>query len=65
MRKSKVNFDASMKQFDIMLPDTIKEDWKNALVACKEATEGEKNACEAAHKMVLCFSNNNPSFRFV
>lgn len=65
MRKSKVNVEASLKQFDMLLPDNIREDWKSALTTCKDATGGEKNACEAAYKLVLCFAENNPSFRFV
>lgn len=65
MRKSKVNFDAAMKQFDLLLPDDMKDDYKNALNACKDSTGGEKNACEAAHKLVVCFANNNPKFTFV
>lgn len=65
MRKSKVNFDAAMKQFDLLLPDDMKEVYKSALTTCKEATNGEKNACEAAYKMVICFANNNSKFTFV
>lgn len=65
MRKSKVNYDSAMKQFDIILPDSMKNDWKNALTMCKDATGGEKNPCEAAYKMIICFSDNNPTFTFV
>lgn len=61
MKKNKVNYDSAMKQFDTMLPDDIKDDYKNALTTCKDATGGEKNACEAAYKFILCFHKNNPS----
>lgn len=65
MRKSKINIDATMKQFDILLPDEMKEEYKIALTACKDSTNGEKNACEAAYKLVTCFADNNPKFTFV
>lgn len=65
MKKSKVNFDSAMKQFDQMLPDSMKDDYKNSLTICKDATGGEKNSCEAAHKLVVCVYANNPQFSFV
>lgn len=65
MRKSKINYDGAMKQFDLLLPDSMRDDYKNALNACKDSTEGEKNACEAAYKMIICFANNNSKFTFV
>ncbi|XP_031634692.1 uncharacterized protein LOC116347992 [Contarinia nasturtii] len=65
MRKAKLNYDSALKSFDTMLPDPIKDDYKNALSACKDAANGEKNSCEAAYKILTCFANKNPSFRFV
>lgn len=65
MKKSKVNFDAAMKQFDTLLPDDFKDPYKAALTMCKDSANGEKNACEAAYKLVLCFKDNNPKFTFV
>lgn len=62
MRKNKINFDAAMKQFDALLPDNMKEPYKNALIKCKDVANGEKNACEAAYKLLICFVNNNPEF---
>lgn len=65
MRKSKINYDAAIKQFDMLLPDEIKEDYKSSLTACKDSANGEKNACEAAYKVVVCFADNNNKFTFV
>lgn len=65
MRKSKINYEAAIKQFDLLLPDSMKEEYKNAMTICKDSTDGEKNACEAAHKMIVCFANSNPKFTFV
>lgn len=65
MKKSKINYDSTIKSFDTMLPDDMKDDYKNALTACKDAANGEKNACEAAYKIVTCFAANNPQFAYV
>lgn len=65
MRKSKINYDAAMKQFDLLLPEDMKEPYKNALTVCKDSPNGEKNACEAAYKLLICFKDNNPKFTFV
>lgn len=65
MRKNKLNFDAAMKQFDTLLPDNMKDDYKNGLNACKDAIGGEKNPCDAAFKLIKCNAENNPSFTFV
>lgn len=64
MKKNKINYDAAMKQFDALLPDELVDPFKNALTVCKDATAGEKNACEAASKFLVCFYNNNPNFTF-
>lgn len=65
MKRSKVNYDSAMKQFDLLLPDDFKEPYKNALTLCKDVAPGEKNPCEAAYKILICFRDNNPKFTFV
>lgn len=55
LRKSKIQYDAAMKQFDLLLPDSMKESWKGALTACKDSAQGEKNPCEAAYKLSNSF----------
>lgn len=65
MKKNKVNYDAAMKQFDTLLPDNMKEPYKQALTTCKDSANGEKNACEVAYKLINCFRANNPMFTFV
>lgn len=54
-----------MKQFDTLLPDHMKDDYKHALEACKDAAGGEKNACEVALKLIQCNFKNNKSYSFV
>lgn len=65
MKKSKVNYDGAMKQFDLLLPDDMKEPYTSALTKCKDIANGEKNPCEAAYKLLVCFRDNNPKFTFV
>lgn len=64
MKKNKINFEGAMKQFDALLPDEYVEPFKSALTICKDAANGEKNACEAAYKFLHCFYDNNPKFTF-
>lgn len=65
MRKNKVLYDAAMKQMDVLLPDKYRDANKKALEICKDAANGEKNACDAGSKMIECIHKNNPIFRFV
>lgn len=65
MKKNKILFDSAMKQFDTLLPDSMKDDYKNALTKCKDSAGGEKNPCEVAYKLAVCNHANNPSFTFV
>lgn len=64
MKKSKVNYDGAMKQFDTLLPEELVEPYKKGLNICKDAPGGEKNACEAAYKLITCFHSNTPEFTF-
>lgn len=62
MKKTKVNYEAAMKQIDIMMPDEMKEPNKNALTACKDTTAGMKDPCEAGYTMIQCIVKVNPDF---
>lgn len=55
MKKNKVNFDSAMKSFDTMLPDEMKDDYKNSLTICKDANAGEKNACDGLYSTMMAF----------
>lgn len=37
MKKNKLNYDAAIKQMDMLLPDDMLDDNKNAITICKEA----------------------------
>lgn len=64
MKKNKMNFDAAMKQFDLLLPDEYREPYKSALTTCKDSSAGIKEACDAALALLKCFSANNSKFTF-
>lgn len=64
MKKSKINYDAAMKQFDLLLPDEYRDPYKSALTACKESTAGIKDPCDAALALCKCFYANNSKFTF-
>ncbi|XP_055326704.1 uncharacterized protein LOC129580383 [Sitodiplosis mosellana] len=64
MKKNKVLYESAMKQFDVLLPEDYKQPYKHALEACKDATGGAKNACDAAYNFLKCFYDNNTKFTF-
>lgn len=64
MKKNKMNFDAAMKQFDLLLPDSYREPYKSALTACKDSNAGIKDACDAALAILKCFYEKNSMFTF-
>ncbi|KAJ6636623.1 General odorant-binding protein 72 [Pseudolycoriella hygida] len=47
MKKNKLNYDAAIKQMDMLLPDELLEDNKFAIGTCKDSANGVKDACEA------------------
>lgn len=46
MKKTKLNYDAAIKQIDMMMPDDMKEPNKKALTMCKDSINGVKDPCE-------------------
>ncbi|XP_052861288.1 general odorant-binding protein 72-like [Anopheles cruzii] len=64
MKKGKLNYDASMKQIDTIMPDELAEPMRNALDVCRNVADGIKNNCDAAYAMLQCLSKNNPKFIF-
>lgn len=64
MKKAKVNYQATMKQVDLLIPDDLKEGYKSSITACKDSANGMKDQCEAAYTLLKCVKNNNPAFMF-
>lgn len=64
MKKNKVNYDAAMKQFDMLLPEDYKEPYKSSLTVCKDSAAGIKDACDIALAIIKCFAAHNTKFTF-
>uniref|UniRef100_A0A182SD68 Uncharacterized protein n=1 Tax=Anopheles maculatus TaxID=74869 RepID=A0A182SD68_9DIPT len=64
MKKGKLNYDASVKQIDTIMPDELAGPMRAALDICRNVADGIKNNCDAAYAMLQCLSKNNPKFIF-
>lgn len=64
MKKNKLNYDATIKQIDTMMPDETKDDYRKALQNCKESGVGIKDACDAAYAILTCMFKENPKMLF-
>ncbi|XP_059621568.1 general odorant-binding protein 72-like [Phlebotomus argentipes] len=64
MKRGKVNVPASLKQIDVLVPEDLKDDYRNALDACKDSAKGIKDNCEAAYAFLKCTHVKNPSYDF-
>lgn len=52
MKNGKLNFEAAMKQADLLLPDEMKEPTKEAIVACRKV--GKYNAvCVILRNLII------------
>uniref|UniRef100_A0A8W7PPC8 Odorant-binding protein 8 n=1 Tax=Anopheles coluzzii TaxID=1518534 RepID=A0A8W7PPC8_ANOCL len=64
MKKGKLNYDASVKQIDTIMPDELAGPMRAALDICRTVADGIKNNCDAAYALLQCLSKNNPKFIF-
>uniref|UniRef100_A0A9I3A6H4 Uncharacterized protein n=1 Tax=Anopheles christyi TaxID=43041 RepID=A0A9I3A6H4_9DIPT len=64
MKKGKLNYDASVKQIDTIMPDELAGPMRAALDICRNVADGIKNNCDAAYAVLQCLSKNNPKFIF-
>ncbi|XP_028025256.1 general odorant-binding protein 72-like isoform X1 [Bombyx mandarina] len=64
MKNGKLNFEAAMKQADLLLPDEMKEPTKEAIVACRKVADSYKDVCDASFHVTKCIYNHNPSVFF-
>ncbi|XP_075977203.1 general odorant-binding protein 72-like [Anticarsia gemmatalis] len=60
MKNNKFNYEAALKQADLLLPDEIKEPAKEALAACKKVPESYKDMCDASFFITKCVYEHNP-----
>ncbi|XP_045499547.1 general odorant-binding protein 72-like isoform X1 [Colias croceus] len=64
IKNGKLNYEAAMKQADLLLPDEIKEPTKAAITACRKVADSYKDLCEASFHATKCIYNHNPSVFF-
>lgn len=64
MKKGKFLYEASLKQVDILMPDSYKEEYRAGLAHCKDVAVGVKNNCEAAYTIFTCLRAQISNFVF-
>ncbi|VVC94441.1 unnamed protein product [Leptidea sinapis] len=64
IKNGKLNYEAAMKQADLLLPDEIKEPTKAAITACRKVPDSYKDLCEASFHVTKCIYKENPSVFF-
>ncbi|XP_072931513.1 general odorant-binding protein 72-like [Epargyreus clarus] len=61
IKNGKLNYEAAMKQADLLLPDEIKEPAKAAITACRKVADSYKDICEASFHITKCIYTENPA----
>ncbi|XP_022227382.1 general odorant-binding protein 19a [Drosophila obscura] len=66
IKKGKFQVEASLKQMEVLLPDSYKPAYREGLTACKDSTVGLKNApnCDPAHALLSCLKSHINVFVF-
>ncbi|XP_017052096.1 general odorant-binding protein 19a [Drosophila ficusphila] len=66
IKKGKFQLESTLKQMDIMMPDSYKDEYRKGINMCKDSTAGLKNApnCDPAHALLSCLKNNIKVFVF-
>nr|QLI62016.1 odorant-binding protein 13 [Streltzoviella insularis] len=65
VKNNKINYEAVMKQVDMLFPPELKEPAKAAAANCKDVSKKHKDLCEAAYWTAKCMYDFDPkSFIF-
>nr|WHU27536.1 odorant binding protein 18 [Heliconius charithonia] len=64
IKNNKLNYEAAIKQADLLFPDEIKEPAKEAITACRKVVDDYKDVCESSFYVTKCIYNHNPSIFF-
>lgn len=64
IKKGKLQYAASLKSIETLLPDDLKPPFRHALEMCRNAADGIEDYCEAAYALTKCNYKNNPKFMF-
>ncbi|XP_075977375.1 uncharacterized protein LOC142977383 [Anticarsia gemmatalis] len=60
VKNNKINYEASIKQIDMMYPPDMKESAKGAAVKCKDVPKKYKDLCEASYWSAKCMYEYDP-----
>ncbi|XP_068631384.1 general odorant-binding protein 72-like [Battus philenor] len=60
VKNNKLNYEASIKQVDMMFPPDIKEAAKAAIDNCKDTSKKYKDLCESSYWTAKCMYDYNP-----
>ncbi|XP_063828914.1 general odorant-binding protein 72-like [Ostrinia nubilalis] len=60
VKNNKLNYEASIKQVDMMYPNDLKESVKKSIEKCKTGSDKYKDLCEASYWTAKCIYEDNP-----
>nr|UDM59715.1 putative odorant binding protein 15 [Corcyra cephalonica] len=60
VKNNKLNYEASIKQVDMMYPPDMKESVKKSIENCKDVSIKYKDICEASFWTAKCMYEDNP-----
>nr|BAV56789.1 odorant binding protein 2 [Ostrinia furnacalis] len=60
VKNNKLNYEASIKQVDMMYPNDLKESVKKSIEKCKTVSDKYKDLCEASYWTAKCIYEDNP-----
>ncbi|XP_050344018.1 general odorant-binding protein 72-like [Nymphalis io] len=60
VKNNKLNYEASIKQVDIMFPVDMKDAMKSSIEKCKDISKKYKDICEASYWTAKCIYEDNP-----
>ncbi|KAH8415318.1 hypothetical protein KR222_003246, partial [Zaprionus bogoriensis] len=64
IKKGKFQLESSLKQVELLMPDSYKPSYRQGLNDCKDAATGIKNNCDAAYALLSCFRSKIDIFVF-
>ncbi|XP_045452036.1 general odorant-binding protein 72-like [Melitaea cinxia] len=60
VKNNKLNYEASIKQVDMMFPAEMKDSMKASIDNCKDISKNYKDICEASYWTAKCIYDDNP-----
>uniref|UniRef100_A0A1A9WX30 Uncharacterized protein n=1 Tax=Glossina brevipalpis TaxID=37001 RepID=A0A1A9WX30_9MUSC len=64
MKKGKFLYEGALKQVDLLMPDSYKDEYRPGLAKCKDSANGIKNNCDAAYAVLSCLRGEITQFVF-